>query len=87
MILTLAISAEHRLVTDRQTDRQTHDDSIYLLAWHHVVKTTKLLKLAGLPQTNKTISADSRLKFTILWGHVEEILLLNKFFSDCRCVP
>ena len=23
-------------------------------------------------------------KFTILWGHVEEILLLNKFFSDCR---
>ena len=26
-------------------------------------------------------------KFTILWGHVEEILLLNKFFSDCRYVP
>jgi len=26
-------------------------------------------------------------KFTILWGHVEEILLLNKFFSDCRYMP
>jgi len=26
-------------------------------------------------------------KFTILWGHVEDILLLNKFFSDCRYVP
>jgi len=26
-------------------------------------------------------------KFTILRGHVEEILLLNKFFSDCRYVP
>jgi len=28
-----------------------------------------------------------RPKFTILWGHVEEILLLNKFFSDCRYMP
>jgi len=28
--------------------------------------------------------AASRPKFTILWGHVEDILLLNKFFSDCR---
>ena len=32
-------------------------------------------------QTNETISAASGPKFTILWGHVEEILLLNKFFS------
>ena len=31
-------------------------------------------------QTNETISAASGPKFTILWGHVEEILLLNKFF-------
>ena len=39
---------------------------------------------AGVPQTNEMISATSRPKFTILWGHVEEILLLNKFFSNCR---
>ena len=26
------------------------------------------------------ISATSRPKFTVLWEHVEEILLLNKFF-------
>jgi len=26
-------------------------------------------------------------KFTVLWEHVEEILLLNKFFSDCPYVP
>jgi len=26
-------------------------------------------------------------KFTILWGRVEEISLLNSFFSDCRYVP
>jgi len=44
------------------------------------------LKLPGVPQTNETISAASGPKFTILWGHVE-ILLLNKFFSDCRYVP
>ena len=34
----------------------------------------------GVPQTNETISAASGPKFTILWSHVEEILLLNKFF-------
>ena len=43
-------------------------------------KTRNLLKLHGVPQTNETISAASGPKFTTLWGHVEEILLLNKFF-------
>jgi len=38
------------------------------------------LKFAGVPQTNETISAASGPKFTILWGHLEEILLLNIFF-------
>jgi len=41
------------------------------------------LKFGGVPQTNETISAASGPKFTILWGHLEDILLLNKFFSDC----
>jgi len=39
--------------------------------------------LPGCPPTTGPISAVSGLKFTILWGHVEEILLLNMFFSDC----
>ena len=43
-------------------------------------KMTNPLKFAGVPQTSETISAASGQKFTILWGHVEEILLLNKFF-------
>jgi len=38
------------------------------------------LKLAGVPQTTGPISAASGSKFTILWGNLEEILLLNKFF-------
>jgi len=45
------------------------------------------LKFAGVPQTTGWISAVSRPKFTILWEHMEDISLLNKFFSDCRCVP
>ena len=52
----------------------------------NAAKTRNPLKLAGVPQTNKTISAASGLKFTILCGHVEEILLLKKFFCDCRYV-
>ena len=42
------------------------------------------LKFAGVPQTTETISAASGPKCDILWGHVGELLLLNKFFSDCR---
>jgi len=42
------------------------------------------LKLAGVPQAGKPISAASGPKFT---GHLEDILLLKKFFSNCRYVP
>ena len=45
------------------------------------------LKLAGVPKTTGPISAASRPKFTVLWEHVEQVLLLNKFFSDCRYMP
>jgi len=32
------------------------------------------LKCGGVPQTNETVSATSGPKFTILWGHLEDIL-------------
>ena len=43
-------------------------------------KTRNPLKLHGVPQTNEMISAASGRTFTILCGHVEEILLLKNFF-------
>jgi len=46
----------------------------------NAAKTQNLLKFAGVPQTTGPISAASGPKFTILWGHVKDILLLNKFF-------
>jgi len=46
----------------------------------NAAKMQNPLKFAGVTQTNETISAASGPKFTILWGHVEEILLLNKIF-------
>ena len=52
----------------------------YYMPCSNAAKTRKPLKVAGVPQTTETISAASRPKFTILWGYVEEILLLNKFF-------
>jgi len=51
----------------------------------NAAKTRNRLKFAGVPQTGKLISAVSGPKFAILRGHVEEILLFNKFFN-CRCV-
>jgi len=49
-------------------------------------KTQKPLILAGVPQTNEMISAAS-IGLSSPCGHMEEILLLNKFLSDCRHVP
>ena len=66
---------------------QSLADADYLLPCSNAAKTRKPLKVAWVPQTPETISAASRPKFTILWGHVEEILLPNKFFSDCRYMP
>jgi len=43
-------------------------------------KTRNPLKFVGVPQTGKPISAVSRPKFTILWEHVEKILLFNRCF-------
>jgi len=46
----------------------------------NAAKTRNPFKLPGVPQTNERISAARGANFTILWGHVGEILLLNKFF-------
>jgi len=53
----------------------------------NAAKTRNPLEFAEVPQTNEKISATSGPKFTILWGLVEEILLLNMFFSDYRYMP
>jgi len=47
----------------------------------NAAKTRNPLKLAGVPQTTGPISATGGPKFTILRGHLEEILLLNDFFQ------
>jgi len=46
----------------------------------NAAKTRNPLKLAGVPQPTGPISAASGPKFTILWGHMEEVLMLNKLF-------
>ena len=45
----------------------------------NAAKMRKPSKLAGMPQTRQPISAICQLKLTILRGHVEEILLFNRF--------
>ena len=53
----------------------------------NAAKTRKPLKFARVPQIGKPISAASWPKFTILPGHVEEVLLFNSFFSNYRYMP
>jgi len=51
-------------------------------ACSNAAKTRNPLKFAGVPQTGKSISASSGPKFTILWGHVKQVLLFNNFFPN-----
>jgi len=46
----------------------------------NATKTRNPLKFTGVPQTRQRISAASRPKFTVLSGHVEKVLLFNRFF-------
>ena len=48
--------------------------------------TQNPLKFAGVPQTPEPISVASGPTFAILWKHMEEILLFNNSFPDCRYV-
>ena len=48
----------------------------------NAAKTRKPLKFAGVPQTRQQTSAVSRPKFTILWGHVEEVLWFLRIFLN-----
>jgi len=50
------------------------------LADINAARTRNPLKFRGVPQTLEPISAVSGPTFTMLSGHVEEVLLLNKFF-------
>ena len=59
---------------------QSLADARYWMPFSNAAKTQNPLKFVGVPQTPETISAVSEPKFTILSGHVEEVLLLNKFF-------
>jgi len=52
---------------------------------NNVAVTRNPLKFSGVPQTTGPISGAIVPKFTILWGHVEEILLLNMFFPVTIC--
>ena len=59
---------------------QSLADAHYYMPCSNAAKTQNPLKFAGVPQTPEPISAVSGPKFTILSGHVEEVLVLNKFF-------
>jgi len=65
---------------------QSLADAHYYMPCSNAAKTRKQLKFAGGPQTKETISAASGPKFSILWGHLKDMLLLTSF-SDCRYVP
>ena len=59
---------------------QSVADAHYYRPCSNAAKMRNQLKCGGVPQSNETISAVSGPKFTILWGHLEDILLLHNFF-------
>ena len=59
------------------TKNTVTSDMMFITKNHQWLST---LKFAGVPQTCQQISAVGEPKFTILWGHVREILLFYNFF-------
>jgi len=59
---------------------QSFADAHYYMPFSNAAKTRNQLKFGGVPQSNETISAAGGPKFTILCGHLEDILLLTMFF-------
>jgi len=57
--------------------------------WHPILECCAVTRwnLQGCPKLANWSQPLVGRKFTILWGHVEEILLLNKFLSGYRCAP
>ena len=52
---------------------QSLADAHYYMSCSNAAKMRNPLKFAGVPQTTGSISAASRPKFAILWGHAENI--------------
>jgi len=65
---------------DGQTSCKVWLTSVERRRCSNEAKTRNPLKFAGVPHTRQPISAVSGPKFSILWGHVEEILLFNSLF-------
>ena len=66
---------------------QTLADAHTTVPCSNAAKTRNPFKFAGVTQTTEPISAVIGLTFAMFCGHVEEVLLLNNFFPDCRYMP
>ena len=89
------------LLSHCTNDGDDHDDTTSL--WSLFTQEVNIIMVALCNRANhyifilflsssffffpRLISAVGNWMFTILPGHVEEVLLLNKFFSDCRYMP
>jgi len=81
------VYTQYTSTEDGQTSCKVSLTPVERLRCSDEAKTRNPLKFAGVPRTHQPISAASGPKFTILWGHVQEILQFNRFFSDCRYMP
>jgi len=57
------------------------DAHYYRVPCSNATETRNPLKFTGVPQTRQQILAASGPKVTVLSGHVEKVLLFNRFFS------
>jgi len=64
---------------------QSIADAHYWMPCSNAAKTQNQLKFWRVPQMVEPISAVSGPKFTILWGHVDDILVLNNFLRLSIC--
>jgi len=67
-------------LTSNYFEAQSLADAHNSMPCSNAAKMRNQLKFAGVREMVKLISAVSGPKFTILWGHVDDILMIYKFF-------
>ena len=81
-VIPVKVTLKLEMWANAQRDGRPAEYRFNAAVWlcSNAAKTRNPLKFVGVPQTNETISAASGPKFTILWGHLEDILLLKAKF-------
>jgi len=82
---TFTVSVEHRLVTDRQTDRQTHDYGIGLYS-ASMASRRRALKTTSFSNACASLNTTGTAIVKFLEHHPDNLRVYSLYIDICLCV-